>query len=287
MARPEPFTLGGRTYAFERTYVMGIVNVTPDSFSDGGKYLDSEKAVEHALQLVADGADILDIGGESSRPRGTAYGGGAEPVSEKEELRRILPVIRALAGVTDVPISVDTYKGRVAREALAAGATIVNDISGFGFDPDMPAVIAHAGASAVVMHMRGTPKTMQQNTHYDDLFGEIAGFLVSCVNRARSAGIRQVMVDPGIGFGKSAEDNVRLLAGLSRFSALGCPVLVGPSRKAFLGAILGTPVEDRLEGSIAACVLAAARGAQCVRVHDVGPVKRALTVADAIITVEG
>jgi dihydropteroate synthase len=195
--------------------------------------------------------------------------------------------VSALTAVTDVPISVDTTKAFVARESLAAGAALISDISGFRVDPEMPSVIARAGASAVVMHMRGTPQTMAQDTAYADLFGEIRAALKESVETGRKAGITQIMVDPGIGFGKDAAGNFRLLNGLQEFAGLGCPILVGPSRKAFLGAVLGTPAEDRLEGTIAASVVAAARGARFVRVHDVYAVKRAVRVADAILTAEG
>ncbi|HSQ75680.1 MAG TPA: dihydropteroate synthase, partial [Bacteroidota bacterium] len=196
-------------------------------------------------------------------------------------------VITTLAGITDIPISVDTTKPFVAREALAAGASMVNDISGFRLDPGMPAVIAQANATAVVMHMRGTPQTMAMDTAYADLFGEVHAGLKASVEAGRAAGITQIIVDPGIGFGKDAEGNLRLLNGLKVFLDLRCPILVGPSRKTFIGTILGTPPEDRLEGTIAACVMAAARGARFLRVHDVYAVKRALRVADARLTAEG
>ncbi len=284
MTGSSSIVLGGRTFPLVKTYVVGIVNVTPDSFSDGGLYAETGEAVAHAMRLVDEGADILDIGGESSRPRGAAYGIGANTVSAVEEIRRVVPVIQTLAQQTDVPISVDTTKAEVAEAALQAGATIVNDISGFTLDPALPEVVARAGAAAIVMHMRGTPQTMQQNTHYDDLFGEILQSLGASVERGRAAGIERMLVDPGIGFGKDARGNLRLLAGIDRFAALGCPVLVGPSRKAFIGTILGTEVADRVEGTIAACVLAAARGVRFFRVHDVRAVRRALSVADAILS---
>ncbi|MBK7257437.1 MAG: dihydropteroate synthase [Ignavibacteriae bacterium] len=284
MTGPSSIVLGGRTFPLIKTYVMGIVNVTPDSFSDGGLYAETGEAVAHALRLVDEGADILDIGGESTRPRGQAYGEGSQPVSTLEEIRRVIPVIEALAQQTDVPLSVDTTKSEVAEAALQAGATIVNDISGFTLDPTLPHVIARAGAAAVVMHMRGTPRTMQQDTHYDDLFGEVLGSLRRSVEAGRAAGIDRIMVDPGIGFGKDARGSLTLLGGIDRFHEFGCPVLVGPSRKAFIGTILGTSVGDRVEGTIAACVLAAARGARFFRVHDVRAVRRALSVADAILT---
>jgi dihydropteroate synthase len=287
MTSPPSYAIGRRQFRFTQTYVMGIVNVTPDSFSDGGRFLDPGRAIAHALELVAQGADILDIGGESTRPRGTPYGEGARDVSAGEELKRILPVISALAAATDVPISVDTTKAEVAREALSAGAALVNDISGFRMDPDMPSVIATADAAAVVMHMRGTPQTTGLDTRYADLFGEIRKDLEKSIETGRDAGIDRIIIDPGIGFGKDATGNLRLLNGLEQFADLGCPILIGPSRKAFLGAVLGLPVEDRLEGTIAACVVAAVHGARFVRVHDVLAVKRALKVADAILTAEG
>jgi dihydropteroate synthase len=256
--------------------------VTPDSFSDGGVYRDPDRAVQHGLAMVEEGADFIDVGGESTRPRGAVYGDGAKPVSAEEEADRVLPVIRELVRQTDIPISIDTYKAAVACEALAAGACIVNDISGFTLDPAMPAVVADARASAVVMHMRGTPQTMQRDTHYDDLFGEILNSLQTSLQKGRAAGITQLIVDPGIGFGKTNVDNLRLLAGADRFRELGVPVLVGPSRKGFIGDILGTAVNDRLEGTLAASVVCAGRGANILRVHDVRAVKRALLIADAI-----
>jgi dihydropteroate synthase len=270
-----------------RTYVMGILNTTPDSFSDGGEYFDPERAVKRGVEMVAEGADFIDVGGESTRPRGKAYGAGAEPVTAEEELRRVVPVIRELTRLTDVPISVDTSKSVVAREALAAGACIVNDVSGFGMDGELPKVVASAGASVVLMHMRGTPQTMQQQIAYADLFGEIKEALARAVEKARDAGIRQIIIDPGIGFAKGLKENLRLLGGSREFQSLGCPVLVGPSRKTFIGEILGTPVEDRVEGTIGAAVAAALSGANIVRVHDVRAVRRALMVADAIHLAHG
>jgi dihydropteroate synthase len=261
---------------------MGILNVTPDSFSDGGRFLDPERAVEHALQMVAEGADFVDIGGESTRPKGGSYREGADVVDAKEECRRILPVIRHVAAQTDTPISVDTYKASVAREALQAGAVIVNDISGFHFDAEMPNAVAEAGASAVVMHIQGTPKTMQDNPSYVDLFGEIAAYLREGIERGERAGVRQLLVDPGIGFGKTLDHNLKILAGVGLFADLGYPILLGPSRKSFLGRILDLPVEDRLEGTLASITAAVLNGVHVVRVHDVKEVKRASLVADAI-----
>ena len=277
------FRFGNREVDFAaRTHVMGILNVTPDSFSDGGEYMEPSRAVERGLAMVDEGADFVDVGGESTRPRGTAYGQGAEPITVQEELHRVIPVIRALVRQTDVPVSIDTSKSVVAREALEAGAVIVNDISGFSVDEAMPEVVAAAGASVIVMHMRGTPQTMHQQTLYEDLFGEVRNFLAAAVAKARRAGVAQIIVDPGIGFAKGVKDNLRLMAGAHEFQSLGCPVLMGPSRKAFIGDILGLPVDDRVEGTIGAAVAAAMFGAHIVRVHDVRPVRRALMIADAI-----
>jgi dihydropteroate synthase len=260
---------------------MGVVNVTPDSFSDGGKFLDPDRAIEHALALVEEGADFLDIGGESSRPRGNAYGAGAEPVPAERELERVLPVIEGVRKHTDIPISIDTVKSEVARAAMEAGATLVNDISAFHRDPAMPEVVGKGGATAVLMHMRGTPQTMQQDTRYEDLFGEITAYFRDALALGARAGIRQMLIDPGIGFGKSVRDNLRLVQGIDRFLSLGVPILVGPSRKSFIGEILSLPVEDRLEGTLAAVAVAAMRGASVVRVHDVRAAVRVVRMVDA------
>jgi dihydropteroate synthase len=277
------FHCGNRTFELaSRTHIMGIVNVTPDSFSDGGLYLDPSHAIEHGIRLADEGADILDVGGESTRPRGAAYGEGAQPVGEQEELDRVLPVIEGLVKHVDTPVSVDTTKSGVARQAFEAGACMVNDISGFTFDPAMPLVAGKAGAAAVVMHIKGTPLTMQMNPEYGDLFAEIGEFLADACRKGIAAGIRSIMIDPGIGFGKTAVDNYRLLAGLGRFEPLGFPILVGPSRKSFLGAALGLPPEERLEGTLAAVTAAILHGANMVRVHDVREASRAAMVADAV-----
>ena len=276
------FRFGKREYDLcGRTHLMGILNVTPDSFSDGGKFQSIDLAMHRGLQMVEEGADIIDVGGESTRPRGRSYGEGADNVSMDEELRRVIPVIEKLVMHTDAPISIDTYKSEVARAALSAGATIVNDISGFMFDPAMPRVVAEAGASAVVMHIQGTPKTMQQNPSYTDLMDEVGAYLAGSVEKGRAVGIEQMIIDPGIGFGKRLEHNLQLIAQLDQFATLGCPILVGPSRKSFIGAILDVGVDDRLEGSIAAAVTCVLNGAHIVRVHDVKETKRAVLVADA------
>ena len=260
-----------------RTWIMGIVNVTPDSFYDGGRHADPERAVEHGLRLAAEGADILDVGGESSRP-------GSDPVSPEEELKRVLPVISGLRPRTPALLSVDTTKPEVAEAALDAGADIINDISA-GLDPRMLGLAARHGAGFVLMHMKGTPKTMQAAPHYDDLIGEVRAFFAARLETARAYGLdtESVVLDPGIGFGKRLEDNLALIDGLGAFAPLGRPILVGASRKAFIGKILGAPsADDRLEGSIAAAVMAVARGAHILRVHDVRAVARAARVAEAI-----
>ncbi len=272
VVRGQRFALG------PRTWLMGVVNVTPDSFSDGGTYFDAERAVARGLELAFEGADIVDIGGESTRP-------GAEPVPEEEELERVVPVIRSLRKKTPVFISVDTTKSGVARAALDAGADIVNDTSALRFDPAMPGVVARAGAAVVLMHMKGTPSTMQNAPRYDDLLGEIGGFLAERIRAAEAAGIarERVIVDPGVGFGKTFEHNLELLRRQDAFHALGRPLLLGFSRKAFLGTILDRPPAERLEGTIAAAVLSVERGAHILRVHDVGPVARAVRTTEAIL----
>lgn len=272
-----PWEAAGRTLApGRRPAVMGIVNVTPDSFVDGGRASALADALALAARLEAEGADLLDVGGESSRP-------GAAPVPEAEELRRVLPVVEALAATARVPISVDTVKAGVARRALAAGAAVINDITALA-DPAMAAAVAGAGAGVVLMHMAGTPRTMQHNPRYGDVTAEVLEFLALRVEAAEAAGIPRVRiaVDPGIGFGKTLAHNLELLRNLGRFATLGCAVLVGTSRKGFLGAITGRPVGERSVASVAAALAAVARGASVVRVHDVGPTVDALKVWGAL-----
>jgi dihydropteroate synthase len=261
-----------------RTWIMGVINVTPDSFSDGGRYFDTERAIARGLELAADGADILDVGGESTRP-------GSLPVPEAEELRRVVPVIGALRKRTTCLLSVDTTKAAVARAALDAGADIVNDTSAFRFDPAMPGEVARSGAGVILMHMQGTPLTMQQSPRYGDILDEIRAFLGERIRVAEAAAIprERIIVDPGIGFGKTFEDNLVLLRRQEVFHELGRPLLLGFSRKAFLGRLLGLPPEERLEGTIAAAVLSVERGAHILRVHDVGPVVRAVRAAEAVL----
>ncbi len=262
--------------AFE---VMGIVNVTPDSFSDGGRYLDADAAIAHGLELAAQGAAIIDVGGESTRP-------GAEPVTETEELRRVVPVIEALrAALPDTRISVDTCKAAVARAALDAGAEIVNDVTALRGDPEMAALVAERGVTVCLMHMQGEPRTMQDDPHYDDVVGEVAQFLAERLAAAVAAGVaaERVILDPGIGFGKTVDHNLELLHRLDELVALGRPLLIGTSRKSFLGRLTGREVDDRLAGTIATNVIAFERGARIFRVHDVGSVHDALTVAAATV----
>lgn len=262
----------------QRTYVMGILNVTPDSFSDGGQYLDPGRAVARGLEMVAQGADLIDVGGESTRP-------GAEPVSVEEELRRVIPVIRRLAREVRVPISIDTYKVRVAEAAVDAGARLLNDISAGRFDPEMPRLAARTGLPLVVMHMKGTPRTMQEAPWYEDVVGEVDQFFRERIQALTEAGVarEQLILDPGLGFGKRTQDNLVLLGQLGRFRHWGLPLLVGPSRKSFLGEVLGTPPQDRLEGTLAAVVTAVVQGADLVRVHDVEAIDRARRVVDALV----
>ena len=257
--------------------LMGVLNVTPDSFSDGGRFFGERAAVDRGIEMVDEGADIVDVGGESTRP-------GAEPVPAEEERVRVVPVIERLVSHVPVPISVDTRRAEVARAALAAGATIVNDVTA-GRDPEMFTVVREAGAAYVAMHMQGEPKTMQRDPHYDDVVAEVTEFLRERVEAAGLAGIDtdRVAIDPGIGFGKNLDHNLAVLRHVEALVALGRPVVVGPSRKRFIGTLLdGAPEDERLEGTIGAAAWLAARGAHVVRVHDVLEVTRALRVVDAI-----
>lgn len=260
---------------------MGVVNVTPDSFFDGGFYSDAEKALSRALELLQEGADIIDIGGESTQP-------GSDPVSAAEEIRRVIPIVHSLRQKTDRLISVDTMKSEVAQAALDAGADIINDISGLRYDSRMPALTAQYRAGLILMHMKGTPKTMQANPFYEDVVAEVRSFLHERLHVALAHGIlkERVIIDPGIGFGKRLEDNLTLLNKLPALEELGRPVLIGVSRKSFIGKILDLPPYDRLEGTIAASILGVVRGAAILRVHDVRAVKRAVLVAQAILAEE-
>ena len=257
--------------------LMGVVNVTPDSFSDGGRYLDPTAAVEHGRRLVAEGAAILDVGGESTRP-------GAEAVTEEEELRRVEPVVAGLAR-SGAEVSIDTSKASVAAAALDAGAAIVNDVTALRGDPEMAALCAERGATVVLMHMLGNPRTMQDEPRYDDVVAEVAAFLAERLEAAIAAGIEEerIWLDPGIGFGKTAAHNLELLRRLGELRRLGRPLLVGTSRKSFIGRADGSPVDERSGGTIASSVLAAAEGADVLRVHDVAAARQALTVAEAVL----
>ena len=262
------------------TDLMGIVNVTPDSFSDGGLYLDPEKAVSHGLELIDEGADLLDLGGESTRP-------GAEPVAPQEELRRVVPVVERLVGRARV--SIDTSKAVVAEAAIGAGASMVNDVTALRGDPEMAGVCAEARVEVVLMHMLGEPRTMQEDPRYDDVVGEVLEFLIGRAEVAERAGIarEKIWIDPGIGFGKTAEHNFALLAATERFAETGYRVLVGPSRKRFIGTVDGSSESERVGGTVAACLAAARKGAGAVRVHDVAPVFQAFAIEGEIATAEG
>jgi dihydropteroate synthase len=262
----------------ERTLIMGILNATPDSFSDGGRFPATDMAVEEGVRMVEGGADMIDIGGESSRP-------GADPVSEEEELRRVIPILRGLSRRVCVPISVDTMKSAVARAALADGAEIINDISAMNHDKAMAKVIADAGAGVILMHMRGNPKTMQAgDLTYRSLMGEIGGYLLMSISKAGEAGISpvQIMVDPGIGFGKSPADNLRLIRQMKELKVLGRPIVTGASRKSFIGHVIGGGPLERLEGTAAAVTVAIMNGSRIMRVHDVASMKKVASMADAL-----
>jgi len=267
----------GRRLALKRIpLVMGIVNVTPDSFSDGGLFLDPDRAAEHALELEAQGADLVDIGGESTRP-------GSDPVSVDEELRRVLPVLERLQGRIGIPISIDTRRAEVAAKALAAGAHLVNDVSACS-DPAMVEVLLEYQAPVILMHMKGEPKTMQKAPHYEDVVGEVSSFLARRAEEVERAGVprERIVIDPGIGFGKRFQDNLELLDHIDKFRALGYPVLVGASRKRFLGELLDAPTERRLFGSLAVAAHCYHRGVEIVRVHDVEPTVQLFRVLDAL-----
>ena len=269
---------GNRRVALgEKTLLMGVLNVTPDSFSDGGSFFDRDKAVDHGLRMVEEGADIVDIGGESTRP-------GSKPIDVDEELRRVLPVIRRLSRESDVPISIDTTKSAVALEAAQAGARMINDISGLRFDPSLARVAAREGIPLVLMHIRGTPETMQKDTQYDSLFSDILQSLRKSIRRAESSGVdpQQIVIDPGIGFGKTLEGNLLLIKNLSEFRVLGKPILLGTSRKSFLGKVLQAETGQRLEGTLSSVAIGVMKGAHIIRCHDVLQAKKAILVADAV-----
>ena len=259
------------------TLIMGILNVTPDSFSDGGMYYNATQAIEFALQMEEEGADIIDVGGESTRP-------GAKTVELQKECDRILPVIEGIRTKSDILISIDTYKSEVARKSIATGAGMVNDISGMTFDPNMVDVIKDSGLPVVIMHIKGTPKNMQKNPYYEDLMQELTEYFEERKRFARAKGIldQQIILDPGIGFGKRLQDNFQLLRELKKIVDMGFPVLIGPSKKSFIGLTLDLPVDQRLEGTAAAVTTGILKGARIVRVHDVKEMKRVALITDSI-----
>ena len=262
----------------DKTHIMGILNVTPDSFSDGGTYLDPYKAVDKVAEMVQEGVHLIDIGGESTRP-------GASHVPAEEELKRIIPVIDRISKNISIPISVDTYKAEVARSAIDAGAHIINDISGLRFDPKMAEIAAKVACPVILMHIKGRPGNMQINPHYDSLIDEVMAYLEESINMAEQAGVapEKIIIDPGIGFGKSFDHNLQLINRLDEFRILGKPILIGPSRKSFIGQILDASPEERIEGTIAAAIVALQKGAHIIRVHDVKEASKAVKVADAIL----
>ena len=274
---PRIWKTSRRTFSLNRPLIMGILNVTPDSFSDGNRYLDPQQAIDHALNMIDHGADIIDIGGESTRP-------GAETVSELEELERVMPVITALVSRSDCALSLDSWKSAVARRAIDAGVEIINDISGLTFDADMASVVASAGSGTVLMHTRGTPRTMQSDTAYDDLIGDVLQSLQNSVSLATAAGLPEdcIAIDPGIGFAKTAGHNIEILRRLPEFSSLGRPIMVGTSRKSFIGRILGREPDQRVAGTTATVALAVASGASILRVHDVPTMRDVADMAHAI-----
>ncbi len=274
------FTLSWSNYTLEldkRTHLIGILNVTPDSFSDGDRYLEVDKAVGHAIEMAREGADIIDVGGESTRPF-------AKKISVDEELDRVIPVIKALSKEITIPISIDTYKAAVAQESLKSGASIINDISALRFDPHMAAVAAQAEIPLILMHMKGTPQNMQENPTYDDLISEILNFLKKALKRAADAGVKEdlTIVDPGIGFGKTFDDNLKIIKHLAHFVTLNRPILLGTSNKAFIGHILDKAPQDRDTGTMATIAAGVMNGAHLVRVHNVKKAAQTVKIIDAI-----
>jgi dihydropteroate synthase len=275
---PKPLKIKNKRLDFgHRTYIMGILNVTPDSFSDGGEFADVGTAVAHAKQMLAEGADIIDVGGQSTRP-------GAKQISAEEEKKRVLPVIERLADESQAVISIDTTKAEVAKEALAAGAAMVNDISGLRFDPELAKVVARQGVPLCIMHMLGAPENMQNDPRYADLMGEIINYLTEGLAIAKKVGIlhEKIIVDPGIGFGKTVQHNLEILKRLRELKVLGCPILIGPSRKSVIGKILDLPTDQRIEGTAATIALSIANGADIIRVHDIRQMVRVARMTDAI-----
>ena len=281
--RPPPLSVGDRQLVVgDQTYLMGIINVTPDSFSDGGRFFDVDDAVDRALQLVDAGADIIDIGGESTRP-------GADPVDATEELDRVLPVVERVRRRSDCWISIDTYKAKVAAAAVDAGADIVNDVSGLGFDDKMASTVADRDCGLVLMHMRDDPKTMQRDIEYDDVVDDIRAFFERRIHTAEEAGIDadRIIIDPGIGFGKTVDHNYRLIRELATFGELGHPILMGTSRKSCIGDVIDRPPDERVWGTAATVACSITAGADIVRVHDVAEMRDVVRVAEAVAGMAG
>ncbi|MDA1035405.1 MAG: dihydropteroate synthase [Chloroflexi bacterium] len=274
VASHKALALGAYRLPLDRTLIMGVLNITPDSFSDGGAYLDPHTAIEHAKRLVDEGADIIDVGGESTRP-------GADAVSIEEELRRVEPAIAAVATELGVPVSIDTRKPEVAARCIEAGASMINDVTGLRND-GMLEVVERTSAAVTIMHMKGTPQTMAAEAVYDNLIGEVREFLLEQAAKAVRAGAQTVIVDPGLGFAKNGQHNLTILNNLNAFTDLGYPLLVGPSRKRFIGELTGAPADDRIPGTIAAVVKCVLAGVPIVRVHDVAACRQAITVTEAI-----
>jgi dihydropteroate synthase len=272
------FVLSGRVLPLaDRVHIMGVLNVTPDSFSDGGRYVNPDAAVAHALSMVEQGADVLDIGAESTKP-------GALPIDEEEERRRLIPIVRAICRQTTIPVSIDTTKASIAQQALDVGAALINDISALRSDARMGDVVAKSGAGLILMHMQGNPQTMQDAAQYTNVVEEVRDFLKTHLDAAQKAGIHpdRILLDPGIGFGKNCQHNLVLLNRLDAFHTLGRPLVVGVSRKAFIGKILGRPIDERLMGTAGAVAVAVMKGARIVRVHDVGPIRDVVKMIEAI-----
>lgn len=276
-AKLKPIKINNHIFDFNKTYIMGILNATPDSFSDGGKYIDAQTAFFKVKKMITEGADIIDIGGQSTRP-------GAEKISAEEELKRILPVLKEIKTNTDIVVSIDTFYSEVAEKCLKEGADIINDISGLRFDPKMPEVIAKYNCPVIIMHIKGSPENMQNDPQYKDTLEEVIDYLQESIAIALENGIKheQLIVDPGIGFGKTVNDNYKILRNLNEIEILGCPILIGTSRKSLIGKILNDPVDKRLEGSIATNVAAIMNGANIIRVHDVAELKKAALITDQI-----
>jgi dihydropteroate synthase len=271
----------GKASKGKKPLIMGVLNVTPDSFYDGGNFFSQSAAIDHALQMVVDGADIIDVGGESTRP-------GSQPTSLEDELKRVVPVIEGIRKHSDIALSIDTYKADVAEAATAAGADIVNDISALSFDNRMVDVVAEAGLPVIMQHIKGTPRDMQVNPSYDDVIGEIRQFFVERITYAREHGIEegQIIIDPGIGFGKRLQDNLTIIKELVRLKDLGRPILIGTSMKSFIGKITGTDrLEDRVEGTLASVAISVWNGVDAVRVHDVAKTKRVVLFMQALMEV--